>query len=188
MFVEKTLYTVEEYEKFVRLPENRERRFELIYGEIVEKMPTQKHGIIVLRIGSRILTFVEAHNLGRVGVEIRHRVPGDQHNARLPDIAYDSDTTSPIVEEGAVQKMPTLAIEVKSPDDSSRELREKAAYYLQNGSRLVWLAYPNTQTVEECTLNPDGNMHIETYKMGDTLKGGDILPGFELPVRDIFNL
>jgi Uma2 family endonuclease len=95
--IQKKLYSAEEFERLADLPENADRRFELINGEIYEKMPTEEHGVIVLRIGSRILAFVETRKLGWVGVEIRHRAPGDKQNARLPDVSFTSDATRALV-------------------------------------------------------------------------------------------
>lgn len=181
MVIQNRLYTVDEFEAFLALPENQERLFELINGEIVEKVPTEEHGIIVLRIGSKLLIFVDLHKLGRVAVEVRHRIPTDDHNARLPDISFRRDTSTPVVKQGSVPVMPDLAVEVKSPDDGYRELREKADYYLANGSRMVWLVYPEKQLVEVHTLD-----EVDILTVNDTIDGGDVLPGFVLPVRDIF--
>ena len=186
MAIQKKFYTAEEFERFASLPENADRRFELINGEIYEKMPTEEHGVIVLRIGSRILVFVETRNLGWVGVEIRHRMPGDKENARLPDISFTSDATRTLVKKGSVRQMPDLAVEVFSPDDDYQDLQAKAKYYLQNGSRLVWLVYPRSKTVEICTLTDTGDVKIDTVGIDGELDGGDVLPEFTLPVRDIF--
>ena len=79
--------------------------------------------------------------------------------------------------------MPDLAVEVKSPDDSLSKLREKAAYYLANGTLLAWLVYPKKRLV--IVLTPDSE---EILTEDDTLDGGDVLPGFTLPVRDIFRV
>ena len=188
MVVQKKLYTVEEYEEYIARPENRERRFELIHGEIVEKMPTQKHGLVAGNFYAALWNYVKPRKLGRVGIEVRHGLKDDKHNDRIPDIAYERDMSSPVVEQGAVPRMPNIAIEVQSPDDSRRKLRDKAEYYLQNGSRLVWLACIEDQTVDECTLGEDGKMQTKTYSMDDELSGGEVLPGFTLPVRDIFDV
>lgn len=182
MAVEHRLYTVDAFEHFLALPENRDRRFELINGEIVEKMPTEEHGIIVLWIGSRLLIFVDLNKLGRVGVEIRHRNPNDGYNDRLPDISFIADTTSPVVRQGAMERFPDLAVEVKSPDDSYREMRDKADYYLANGVRLVWLVYPEKRIVEAYL----GSGEIQILTAEDTLDGGDVLPGFSMAVTEIF--
>lgn len=51
MVVGKKLHTVEEFDEFIARPENRDRLFELLRGEIVEKVPTQQHGLITLKLG-----------------------------------------------------------------------------------------------------------------------------------------
>jgi Uma2 family endonuclease len=181
MVIQDKSYPLDEFEDFIALPENRDRLFELINGEIVEKMPTQQHGIITLNIGGEVRTHVKQNNLGRVGVEVRHQMPGDKFNSRLPDISFYADTTTPVVERGAMLRMPDLAIEIKSPDDSLKEMAEKAAYYLANGSRVVWLVYPEQRLVEVLTSD-DRQLLTET----DTLDGGSVLPGFQMAVRDIF--
>lgn len=183
MVVQKKLYTVDEFEAFTALPENRDRRFELINGEIVEKVPTQEHGLLALRFGSRILLHVEQNQLGRVGVEIRHQMPDDPHNALIPDISFYADVTTPVVTRGAVPRMPDLVVEIKSPDDTYKEMDEKADYYLANGARMVVLLYPEKRIVEVRT--PDDRQLLTD---GDTLEGGDVLPGFSIAVSDIFDV
>jgi Uma2 family endonuclease len=174
------LYTVEEFERLLEQPENRERLLELINGEIVEKMPTERHGEVVALIIAALIAFVHPRKLGRVGVEVRHRIPRDQHNSRLPDASFISGKR-PSVTEGSVPQMPDLVIEVKSPDDSLKKMRERADYYLLNGTRLVWLIDPLKQLV--IILTPDDE---EILLENDTLDGGAVLPGFSLPLKDIF--
>jgi Uma2 family endonuclease len=181
----KLLYTVDDFEEFIALPENRHRLFELINGEIVEKMPTEEHGFIAGLFFHYIFVHRQLMGLmGYPGVEVRHRRPGDRYNNRLPDVSYRA-ATSPIVTKGAVPQMPDLAIEIQSPDDKPRELREAAEYYLRNGSKLVWLVYPALRQIEVCTL-VDGMLNVQTLTLNDTLEAEDILPGFKLPLKDIF--
>lgn len=174
--------TADEFEAFIQREDNAERRFELINGEIVEKLPTQEHGIIVLKIGARLLVYVETHKSGRVSVETRHRQPGDPFNDRIPDISYVVGTDEAVVRKGPMPRLPDLAVEVKSPDDSYTHLREKAAYYLENGVSMVWLVYPEKQLVE--IYQPDADIQILT--VGDTINGAPLLPGFTLSIADIF--
>lgn len=184
MTVQTRLMTVEEFEQFSDAPENSDRRFELIDGEIVEKMPTEEHAVIAATISGFIWSYLRANELGgRVAVEPRHRVPEDDYNARLPDIAFTSkERALPLVKKGSVPQMPDFAVEIKSPDDSYAKLRKKAAYYLQNGTRLVWLVYPEKRLVE--VYRSESNSEILTAE--DTLDGGEVLPNFTLPVKDIF--
>ena len=174
------LYTVEEFERLLEQPENRERLLELINGEIVEKMPTEEHGEIAALIAAALVAFVYPRKLGRVGVEVRHRIPRDQHNSRLPDLSFISGKR-PRVEVGSVPQMPDLAVEIKSPDNSLKKMRERADYYLLNGARLVWLVDPLKHFVIVLTADEE-----QILLENDTLDGGDVLPGFSLPLKDIF--
>ncbi|HVU12757.1 MAG TPA: Uma2 family endonuclease [Phototrophicaceae bacterium] len=184
MAVQKTDISLEAFEEFLKLPENEDRLFELIDGEIVEKVPTEEHGLVQMNLGSHLWNFNRDHKLGgRVTSEPRHRMPQDKRNSRLPDVAFTSkERALPLVTDGAVPQMPDLVVEIKSPNDSLKQMREKAAYYLANGARLVWLVLPSKRLVEIYRANGDMDVLRET----ETLDGEDVLPGFKLPVADIF--
>jgi Uma2 family endonuclease len=175
------LITADEFEHIVDLPENRERLLELINGEIVEKMPTQEHGFIAGNIITAINIFAKPRRLGRAAVEARHRAPEDSINARMPDVSFTS-ARQPMVTRGSVMYMPDLAVEIQSPDDTVKMMREKAIYYLANGARLVWLVYPRKHFIEVYSSDAD----VEILLEGDALTGGDVLPGFALPVAEVF--
>src|SRR5258705_2073143 len=166
------LYSTSEFEEFIARPQNRERLFELIHGEIVEKMPTEEHGAIVLAIGVALRTFVIQHKLGRVGVEVHHQLPDDTANSRLPDVSFIPGER-PSVKEGSVPQMPALVVEIKSPDDSLKGLREKAQYYMLHGTRLVWIVDPAKRLV--VVLSPDDE---EILLENEMLDGDSVLPGF----------
>jgi Uma2 family endonuclease len=174
------LYTVDEFERIADSPESQDRLLELINGEIVEKAPTEKHGLVVGNIYGPLWTFVKQRRSGRVVMEVRHRMPDDQHNARIPDISFTAGNR-PVVDKGSVPQMPDLAVEVKSPRDSLRRLREKARYYLANGARLVWLVIPEKRLIE--VYAPDDEQILTE---DDVLTDGAVLPGFTLAVRDVF--
>lgn len=77
---------------------------------------------------------------------------------------------------------PDLAVEVRSPTDRVRTLRVKAERYLELGTALVWLVFPEDQTVEVYTADSD----VQVFRVGDVLTGGALLPGFTLPVQAVF--
>lgn len=181
------LRTVEEFEQFADSPENKERLLELIHGEIVEKAPTEEHGVIAVTIAAFLKNYAAPRKWGRVGVEIWHRTPNDKYNVRMPDVSFRR-TTDPIVKKGAVLQMPDLAVEIQSPDDKEREMREKAHYYLQNGASLVWLVYPQQQTVEVCRLDEKGTMDVTTLDKAGVLDGGLLLPELTISVNAIFEV
>jgi Uma2 family endonuclease len=174
-------FTLHEFEDFLIQPENRDRLFELINGEIVEKMPTQEHGLIASNINAPLALHVKAHKAGRVGIEVRYKYAGDARNSRMPDVSFTSNR-QPLVREGAVPFLPDLAIEIKSPDDTMKEMREKAEYYLANGVKIVWIVYPQHRMVEVYSEDED----IKVLFGHDVLTGGEVLPGFRLPVQEVF--
>jgi len=90
------LYTIEEFEHILGLPENRDRLLELIEGEIVEKMVTQEHGMIAGNIHAILWNFIKPRKLGRLAIEARYQIPADLHNARLPDISFVADMSESI--------------------------------------------------------------------------------------------
>ena len=177
--------TIDEFERMIALYANTDRSFELIDGEMVEKMPTEQHGSIIANLLTQLVLFVKQHKLGIVTTDARHRVAEDKHNDFRPDISYISFARkNEVVRKGVVPLMPDLAVEVKSPDDSAVLMRKKAAYYIENGSKLVWLIYPLKRTVEVYTA--DGDLRI--LDDDGTLDGADVLPGFTMPVRELFEV
>lgn len=184
MAIQQRLYTVADFEHFLTLPEHRERLFELIHGEIVEKVPTEEHGLIAGNIYGFLWTYTRQSGIGRAVIEVRVRMPDDEYNSRQPDLAVFVDTTRPVVTRGPVLQMPEVVIEVKSPEDTYASMRERAQYYLAHGARLVWLLYPAKSLVEVYRQGADSDL----LTRDDTLQGEDVLPGFTLAVHDIFSL
>ncbi len=175
--------TVEAFEQFLSLPENRERHFELIDGVIVEKaMPTDEHsmitGIIIIYTGNYTLE----RGLRPPGPERRFVFPNDTQDSRQPDISLILDPAVPIVTQGPMHVIPDFIVEVKSPDDTYEDMREKARFYVERGVRLVWLVFPRTRIVE--VYRP--GVPSEMLGIDDVLDGYDVLPGFSLPVARLF--
>jgi Uma2 family endonuclease len=77
---------------------------------------------------------------------------------------------------------PDLAVEVVSPNDSESEIQTKVQEYQIAGVPLMWVVYPETQTVTVYRLNSE----VEVLGIDDMLSGEDIIPGFTCPVVDIF--
>lgn len=178
------LMTVTEFEEFVEHSAG-DRRLELIDGEVVEKMPNEEHGEAASNLHWALANFIKPRKLGRLVIEALYKDPADPHNARQPDIAFTSKTRMlPLTTQGAAPLIPDLCVEIKSPGNKVTDLRDKAAYYLAHGGRLVWIVYPPQKLVEVYASGEDVALLTEH----DTLTGGEILPGFELPVRDIFTL
>ena len=180
MAVEQRLYTVEEFEQVADSPENADRLLELVDGEIVEKVPTEEHGLIAMNIAAALWNWNSTHKLGRIGTEVRHRSASDARNARLPDVSFSS-SKRPLIKRGSVPEMPSLAVEIQSPNDSIKDMRESARFYLANGSKAVWLVFPEKRLVEVYSSTEELILTAT-----DTLTGGELLPDFAMPVADVF--
>ena len=81
-----------------------------------------------------------------------------------------------------VDIVPDLAVEVQSPNDSRREIDDKARMWLDHGVRLVWAIHPDTRTVD--VFRADGSE--STLGAGDTLEGWEVIPGFSCAVSQLF--
>ncbi len=176
-------YTLAEFEAFIRRPENGDRYFELINGAIVEKaLPTDEHAFIVGLLIVALGNYALAHNLGLPGPERRFVFPDDTQNSRQPDVSQILDADVPLVIQGPTRIVPDVIAEVMSPDDSIDDLRDKAKFYISSGVQLVWLVFPRQKIVE--VYRPA--QHTEMLTAADTLDGYDVLPGFSLPIADLF--
>ena len=161
-------------------------RGELIRGELHETMSTGiNHGRTVTKTVVQLGSFIEPRQLGTlVASDTGIWLERDPDTVREPDIAFISDEKMPLDADipGYSEVVPDLVMEIRSPSDSQREIREKALMWLSFGVRLVWVAHTDTRTVD--VYDTDGS--VLTLTEDDNLDGGDILPGFECPVRDIF--
>jgi Uma2 family endonuclease len=182
MTITPTRSSVQDFEAFLSQQADGEKRFELIDGDIVEKMVTQEHGYIAFKLSLALGKYLETQPIGRVYIEARYKMPDDGSNSRIPDLSYVT-LDKPIVRRGAAPYMPDLAVEIKSPDDGVKALRDKARYYLANGSRLVWLIYPTLQIVETYSADDE---QILGAAAAHVLTGGDVLPDFALPLVRLF--
>ena len=85
------------------------------------------------------------------------------------------------MKDGPALYMPDLAVEVQSPGQSDKLMSDKATFYLQHGTHLVWLIYPEKRLVEVLTTD-DRALLTED----DRLTGTEILPDFTFTIRDLF--
>ncbi len=182
MVTREKLYTVEEFWEIVGLPENENRRLELEDGVITEMASsTPINSVTAGRILHFVNAFVILRNLGYVtGADGGYKLAPKR--ARLPDVGFVSKTkVSQLPKRFEVP--PDLAVEVVSENE---DIFKKANEYLQAGTRLVWAVYPNEKIVYVLRLDEDGGLRSLPYGIDSILDGEDVLPGFNLRVRDIF--
>jgi len=173
-------YTAEDFDAFAALPENADTLYEFVGGEIVEVPSNPYSSYIASRINRRLAEFVEDHDLGFVTGEQGGYQVGEERYA--PDVAYLSKAVQPeLARSGYNPTPPQLAVEVISPTDREQFVTIKVVNYLTVGT-VVWVVRPDTKTVE--VYVPGKSVQVLGVK--DTLKGGDVLPGFTLAVEKIF--
>lgn len=187
MVVQKKIYTLAEFSELAELPDNANRLLELIDGQIVEKMPSFRPSQIAALILTYLNLYLFKNLIGYVtGADGSYVI--DEDNQFIPDVGYIAKARMPEMPERTALVPPDLAVEVVSPTDSVRKVQRKARRYLRAGTKIVWIVYPEDQTVDVCLpdeTEPDG-MRIIEFGVDSILDGGDVLPGFTLAVKAIF--
>ncbi|HEY4690908.1 MAG TPA: Uma2 family endonuclease [Anaerolineae bacterium] len=182
MAVQVQLMTAEELE---RMPHG-DKRVELVKGERVEMPPAgSEHGEIAGNVFAALHAFVRQHHLGKTyAAETGFILSRNPDTVRAPDAAFVSTERAALQtrKEGFFEGAPDLAVEVVSPTDMDEDVEEKVLDYLRAGTRLVWVARPRTKTISAYR----SLTNIRVLTLQDTLDGGDILPGFAVPVKEIF--
>ncbi len=153
---------------------------ELYDGKVVFKMPNFAHAVIQNNIGKKIGIYLDANPIGLVGGDANFRLwPERKKDSRAPDVSLILKDRLPENLHRYLPVVPDLAIEILSPDDSFERMMEKVDEYLSQGVKLVWIVITSTREVLVCTAQGK-------YSVRDTLTAPELLPGFELPVKDIF--
>jgi Uma2 family endonuclease len=173
--------TTEEFDRFALSPQNIMRHFELLDGEMSEKMVAHpKSSIVAQHFARHIGNFIYERKLGQVtGADGGYQV--GKHRL-MPDVAYiKKERYVPLTDRGYQPVAPDLAIEVILPTDKTKDVLKKVTRYIENGT-TVWLVDVVAQTVT--VYSPD--KPIRTYTIQDTLDGGDVLVGFTLALASVF--
>lgn len=161
------------------------RLVELVNGTLVEKAMGAKEGFLASFLGRMVGNFSDAN--GDLGVVIGADgtlkiLPG---MVRLPDmsfIVWDKFPDRKLHSAAVPALVPDIAAEVVSKGNTKAEMVRKIGEYFTAGVRLVWLVFPKSRTVRVYT-SPKA---VAVLTEADTLTGGDVLPGFELPLTKLF--
>jgi Uma2 family endonuclease len=173
-------------ERYMALPEG-DGKVELVRGSLVrEPPPAPLHGAVQARLVRFLGDVVEARELGVVVVEAGFLLRRDPDTVRIPDVAFVGRDRLPPDPYGQPlwELAPDLAVEVVSPSNRATELNARVLDYLDTGAALVWLVDPAARTV--VVHEPGGIARV--LRDGDTLTGGNVAPGFSVPVARLFAL
>lgn len=141
----------------------------------------------MVNLGAQLGSFIKPRRLGRLtasntGVWLER----DPDTVRSTAVAFFSAEKLPpgVRVVGYLQTVPDLVVEVVSPLDSLREVRDRARMWLGHGVRVVWVVNPDTRTVD--VYRPD--LAVSTVLEDGFLDGEDVLPGFSCPVSGVFTI
>jgi Uma2 family endonuclease len=167
-----------------RMPEDGMHR-EILYGELIELPPPKlRHEEIASHFLASLNVFNSRSKLGRVyGSSMGYKVLGDVRTWIEPDVSFllmqrVQANKGKDYADGA----PDLAIEIISPSESAQDVEAKTDAYFRGGAHAVVVVYPKPRIVR--LHLSDGS--ARTLRAGDVLTIPELLPGWELPIEDIF--
>jgi Uma2 family endonuclease len=161
-----------------------EGKCELVEGELVVTPAGYEHGIIGIRVATALEGFVRPRKLGRVaGPDLGCWMKNG--SLRSPDVSFiRTERLRRLVAD--VRRFfpaaPDLAVEVLSPSESLRNMNDKINEYFDSGAQSVWIVDPETESVT--VFHPGCDPIV--FTVPDTLEDETILPGFSLPLSDLF--
>jgi len=171
-------------EEFAALPESQDgSKEELLRGEVITMPPPKyRHGLIQIQIAYLLKCFVAPRKLGWIAAESGVVMERDPDTVFGPDVAFCSIARHPERPENYLDIPPDLVVEVLSPDDRRKDVREKIKDYVKGGVKIVWLVDPEVRTVTVYAGSLRGTELDET----ETITGGDVLPEFACKVAEFF--
>jgi len=142
------------------------------------------HGRFAGNLLGPLLNFVVPRGLGVVVTAgAGFRIARDPDTVRVPDVAFvRAERIPPGSVKGVFQGAPDIAVEILSPDDRPSDVTAKAQDWLRAGCSLAWFVNPDTSTVSVYRRGSE----IAVLKEADALTGGEVLPGFSVPVAEVF--
>jgi len=160
--------------------------YDLIDGELVRMTPPGGgHGKTTFDLAWHIASFVRPRGLGTVfAAETGFVLRRNPDVVLGPDIAFVRADRLPAarVPETYIELAPDLAVEVTSPSERRGQITRKVRKYMEGGVRLLWLVNTRRRTVTVYAPGVEPRLLTEA----DELDGGDVLPGFRLPVATVF--
>ncbi len=176
------LMTIEEFEQ---LPDDG-NRYELVEGELVEMSGNNRdHTRLACRLICFMFPYLESKPIGAAFTEaacVLRRAA--KATLRIPDAAYFSAERLNEEEEGVFYHgAPDFAVEVVSPSESATALNSKIQEYFDAGSRIVAVIYPEVQQIYVYRSSTD----LRVLGPDDTLELPELLPGWSLEVRRLFD-
>ncbi len=159
-------------EQYLALPDEKPY-LEYVDGLVLQKpMPQEEHVELVAELIYQLKIWMKVHR-GRIGPEARAKL-GDLPNYRLPDLSY---WKAGIPRGG--EAPPTLAVEVRSREQTLAELQRKCEFLRVSGVEACWLIDPVSRTAQVFDARAEKGRDAQVLS-------AECLPGFELPLVELF--
>ncbi len=178
-------------DEFQALPKEEGYKYELIDGRVFRVATTLWHGRLVARIIAALNAYAEAHELGEcvsetAGFDLPPHQRRVKRQRRSPDVGFMCQDRLPLLSDHSdpfPDEPPDLVAEVVSEESQDQEyMQDRAAFWLNQGTRLVWVVWPTERLVQ--VWRPDQPVH--SLSLGESLNGQDVLPGFSYPLERLF--
>ena len=177
----------EQFFDWCNRPENRDRHFELDRGEVVEvSRPGERHGFVCLNVGRILGNYTYQRRKGYAcSNDTGLILERDPDTVRGPDVVLYNDVRRyDDLNPRYSDQLPTLAVEVLSPNDKWAKVTRRITEFLRRGIAVVWLVDPEGQSV---TVYRPSQFPL-VCEGTDELTGGPELPEFRCRVADFFYL
>ena len=163
------------------------KRLELVKGKVYEMSPAGgRHGHVANRAAVRLTVHTDSAGLGHIfTAETGFLIHSDPDTVRAPDVSFVSISRLALndIPDGYINLAPDLVVEVVSPNDRRREVREEVEEWLNAGVRLVWVLYSATRSaIIYRSLNDVTHLTADGF-----LDGEDVVPGFACRLGELFD-
>lgn len=168
-----------EFEAFALRAENRDRKLQLIVGEVVEVVSNERSTAVSMVLAGELYAYLKHNRIGYLTDAQGGFAIGE--NRLIPDIGFVPHTTSQVPRDGVFLNGLGLAIEVLSPTDRDADIADKVFQYTNHGVE-VWVVDPAQALVT--IYQPNG--HSQRLRGGDVITGDPLLPNLNLAIDDVF--
>ena len=172
-------------EDVVRLRNEERRLYEWVDGTLVEKAMGWQESLLTGILLQWLNNYLDQHRIGvATGPDGLMRLFGD--TVRGPDVAFVAWSRMPggrIPEEPVPDLVPNFVIEVISVGNTYGEMSRKRREYFHAGVELLWMVDHRSRTVTVFRTTQDATVVSE----GQNLDAGNVLPGWQINIGDLFN-
>jgi len=173
------------FEEFRQFPVDG-KRYELVRGEVhVTPAPATRHQFTVQNLAGSLGPHVIKNNLGEV-LTAPLDVRLGEDTVFEPDLIFISNARAGIIQEDWIAGAPDLVVEVLSPSTAGYDRATKLPMYAESGVSEFWIIDSQAKTVE--VLKLQGKKYfMDATLAGDQILTSDLFPGWQLPLRDLFD-